>query len=367
MKLLILVLALVFTASAAEKLIFEDNFDSFDLKTWEHELTLSGGGNWEFQWYVNNRSNSYVKNGVLYIKPTFTEDAIGTQTLNNGEANIWGGSPADLCTSNAFYGCQRSAAGSGNVINPIRSARLRTANSFHFKYGRVEVRAQLPKGDWLWPAIWMLPRYNFYGNWPASGEIDIMESRGNDASYPSGGHDAFGSTLHWGPNWDQNRYKLTHADYKHPQSLGDDFHVYGLYWDANGLYTYIDSESNKVLQLDFTKQSFWDRGQFPSSLDNPWVDRLNAAPFDQEFYLILNLAVGGTSGYFPDGQGGKPWTDTSPKSVNEFWNARGTWQQTWQGEQAALKIDSVKVWSLDDAEKPQKGKHSVSDEMIMMN
>lgn len=98
----------------------------------------------------------------------------------------------------------RSAAGSGNYINPVRSARLRTAKSFAFKYGRIEIRAKLPRGDWLWPAIWLLPKHNEYGQWPASGEIDIMESRGNNPSYPAGGSDKFGSTLHWGTNYDQN-------------------------------------------------------------------------------------------------------------------------------------------------------------------
>lgn len=151
---------------------------------------------------MNNRSNSYVKDSVLYIKPTLTEDAIGTAGLNTANINIWGGAPADQCTSNAFYGCERTGGAGGNVINPIRSARIRTVNSFSTKYGRVEVKAKLPKGDWLWPAIWMLPTHNEYGTWPASGEIDIMESRGNDVSYPAGGHDSFGSTLHWGPNYD---------------------------------------------------------------------------------------------------------------------------------------------------------------------
>lgn len=196
------VVAITAAASAAETLIFEDDFKTLDFKKWQHEQTLSGGGNWEFEWYVNNRSNSYVKDGVLYIKPTYTEDYLGTAGLQTADLNIWGSTPADMCTSNAFYGCERNAAASGNVNNPIRSARIRTVNSFATKYGRVEVKAKLPKGDWLWPAIWMLPTYNEYGNWPSSGEIDIMESRGNDPSYPIGGHDSFGSTLHWGPNWD---------------------------------------------------------------------------------------------------------------------------------------------------------------------
>ncbi len=66
------------SAAQAENLIFEDNFDTLNFKTWEHELTMGGGGNWEFEWYVNNRTNSYVRDGVLYILPTMSEDAIGT-------------------------------------------------------------------------------------------------------------------------------------------------------------------------------------------------------------------------------------------------------------------------------------------------
>jgi len=86
---------------------------------------------------------------------------------------LWGGSPADECTGNFFYGCSRTSDGN-HYINPVMSGKLTTVNSFSFTYGRVEVRAKLPKGDWLWPAIWCLPRYNEYGEWPASGEIDIM-------------------------------------------------------------------------------------------------------------------------------------------------------------------------------------------------
>lgn len=78
----------------------------------------------------------------------------------------------------------------------------------------------------------MLPKHNEYGTWPASGEIDIMESRGNGLEYGGeGGHDHFGSTLHWGTNWDQNKYQLTHKIYKHDKSLAEEMHTYGLYWD----------------------------------------------------------------------------------------------------------------------------------------
>ncbi|OMJ79348.1 hypothetical protein SteCoe_20641 [Stentor coeruleus] len=345
---LVLTFMLVFISNIyAETLIFEENFNQLDLSRWKHELTLAGGGNWEFEWYVNNRSNSYTKNGSLYIMPTMTEDAIGTTTMQTGEINIWGGSPADECTGNYFYGCDRNAAGSGNYNNPIRSARIRTAESFSFKYGRVEVRAQLPKGDWLWPAIWMLPKYNWYGNWPASGEIDIMESRGNSPNYNAGGNNQFASTLHWGPDWADNRYEMTHSVYNNPTSLGDDYHIYGLYWNSDKLFTYIDDPSNVVLNVDFTTQSFWQKGNFPSVFSNPWVGEPNSAPFNQEFFFTINLAVGGTNGYFPDGVGNKPWSDSDPHCINSFWNNRGSWLPTWNGEDAALKVDYIKVWSFD--------------------
>ena len=63
------------------------------------------------------------------------------------------------------------------------SAPLTTKNSHHITYGKVEIRAKLPEGDWLWPALWMLPVDEAYGPWPMSGEIDIMESRGNGVDY----------------------------------------------------------------------------------------------------------------------------------------------------------------------------------------
>lgn len=160
--------------AVSSKLIFTDEFLTFDPKKWKHDITLAGGGNWEFQMYENNRSTSWVNNSIFNIRPVLTEDKIGADKVRNGyDYNIWGGTPADQCTANFFYGCQRVSNGF-NYINPVMSAKITTTQSFSFKYGRVEVKAKLPKGDWLWPAIWLLPRYQEYGTWPASGEIDIM-------------------------------------------------------------------------------------------------------------------------------------------------------------------------------------------------
>jgi len=102
--------------------------------------------------------------------------------------------------------------------------------------------------------------------------------------------------------------------------LDNEFHTYGLFWNEDRLYTYLDTPSNIVLDVDFKDKSFWKRGEFPAGFENPWVNEPNSAPFNREFYLIFNVAVGGTNGYFPDGAGAKPYSDKDPKAVNNFYN-----------------------------------------------
>ncbi|CAK8694096.1 unnamed protein product [Clavelina lepadiformis] len=338
-------------------LIFEENWDEFNLDRWQHELTMSGGGNWEFQIYTNNRSNSYVRDNTLFIKPTLTADHYGESFLSSGTIDLWGGSPADFCTANAWWGCMRTGSAS-NYLNPVESARIRTVNSFAFKYGRVEIQAKMPTGDWLWPAIWFLPKRNAYGQWPASGEIDLLESRGNadlkDVQGVSHGNDAMGSTLHWGPYWPFNAYMKTTQEVH--GSFGSEFHTYTLDWDEDGITCYVDG--NQILHVDPGDEGFWGFGEFDDSApgsNNPWITSNNKmAPFDQEFYLIINLAVGGTNGYFPDewvnGKGAKPWNNASPTAMRDFWQAKKDWYSTWEpevnnGENAALQVKSIRVWA----------------------
>ncbi|EPB91375.1 hypothetical protein HMPREF1544_01696 [Mucor circinelloides 1006PhL] len=327
-------------------LVFEDHFNTFDLKNWQHEISLSGGGNWEFQYYTNNRSNSFVEDGILYLKPTMTSATIGEEALKNGgRMNLYSGAPSEDCTDNSNYGCERTsgAAADGNYINPIQSARIRTIDSVTLKYGKVEVRARLPTGDWLWPAIWMLPKYSAYGSWPASGEIDILESKGNP-KYAHGNTSTIMSTLHWGPNTYQNKYMLTTEQLmaKRGSTWADDFHTYGLEWTKEGLRTYVDDDT--ILQVDFDKTS-WQRGEFTKPTMNPWKGGDISAPFDQEFYLIMNLAVGGVNGYWPEDES-KPWQNDDPHAPNAFYNAKKKWLPTWgKGNKRAMAIDWVKMWS----------------------
>lgn len=111
--------------------------------------------------------------------------------------------------------------------------------------------------------------------------------------------------------------------------------------------------TQQVFFVKFNKyRSMWDRGGFGktivnhSALFDPWsqTGRPNS-PFDQPFYLILNVAVGGTNGFFPDGVGNKPWGDQSPTAMKEFWDGQGAWYPTWgEGDTRGLTVKNVKMW-----------------------
>lgn len=164
-------------------------------------------------------------------------------------------------------------------------------------------------------AIWLRPRYNAYGEITASGEIDIMESRGNRQLILNGvniGVNQAGSTLHWGADFTSNQYPRTHWDYNSPVPLSDDFHVYGLSWTPDTIEFFVDGQS--VGSVSPPAGGFWELGQI-QGYENPWRGASKMAPFDDEYYILLNLAVGGI-GYFPDeavNPTGKPWSNNSPR------------------------------------------------------
>lgn len=157
-------------------------------------MTLSNG---EFQQTTNTDENVYVKDGTLFIKPTLQDAALVNKD------NVLNLLEDKSCTSGRWSDCvaaTNTTAGNATIVPPTRSGRINTKKGATIKYGRVEVIAKLPEGDWLWPAIWMLPVDDTYGPWPASGEIDIMESRGNNRTYAQGGNNIASSALHWGPD-----------------------------------------------------------------------------------------------------------------------------------------------------------------------
>jgi hypothetical protein len=120
-------------------------------------------------------------------------------------------------------------------------------------------------------------------------------------------------------------------------------------WSEKYIFTYINTRLLQVMYTHFD-QPFFTYGNFPladangTRLDDPWKHtKSNAAPFDQDFYLVLNVAVGSTNGWFEDGKSRKPWIDRSPRAKLDFWEARNEWLPTWK-EGGAMKVKSVKMW-----------------------
>ena len=140
------------------------------------------------------------------------------------------------------------------------SARLITKNKFDFTYGRVEVRAKLPAGRGTWPAIWLLGSDYQSNTWPRCGEIDIMEQRGWDKNYTLG-------TCHW--------FQGGKADYgqtKRVKTSTSEFHIYALEWTSSSIKMFVDDIQFYSMSLN------------------------KNMPFDNDFFIILNVAVGGTLG-----------------------------------------------------------------------
>lgn len=151
---------------------------------------------------------------------------------------------------------------------PYTSSKLVTNTKFAQTYGRFEARIKLPVGDGFWPAFWMLPEDSVYGGWAASGEIDIMEAKGRFPLSSSG-------AIHYGGSWPNNTY--SHGSYSFDQGNGiDEFHVYAIEWTSESITWYVDDQVMNV-------ETDW----YTEGHDFP-------APFNQDFFLILNLAVGGT-------------------------------------------------------------------------
>ena len=154
------------------------------------------------------------------------------------------------------------------------SSRIRTINKGDWKYGKFEMRAKLPIGKGMWPAFWMMPTKSVYGGWPVSGEMDIMEYLGNDSTTVYG-------TLHYGGRPPDNKhtgksFKLVEGDF-HNQ-----FHTFTLIWERGKVQWLVDDSLYQTQTEWYTTE-----GEFP-------------APFDQEFHIILNLAVGGDWPGYPD-------------------------------------------------------------------
>lgn len=251
------------------QLIWQDEFSGqqLDLTKWSFEVNCAGGGNNERQCYTNRAENAAVANGVL--------------TITAIKENFAG--PAAQDDSPDYHP-------ELTVSREFTSARLRTKGKGDWTYGRFEIRAKLPSGQGSWPAIWMLPTEWRYGGWASSGEIDIMEAVNlgtitDDVTAVGQTEQRVHGTLHYGRQAPGNVYSGTSYkanDFKPTKQ----FHLYALEWEKGEIRWYIDD----VHYATQTEQGWYSQFQ---TADGVWQQAKGAAPFDQSFHLLLNLAVGG--------------------------------------------------------------------------
>ena len=190
----------------------------------------------------------------------------------NNELESYTNSPENAFVSNGVLHLVARPKAAGARF--YTSARLKSQGRFFKKYGRFEFRAKMPQGKGYWPALWMMPEVSTYGGWPNSGEIDIMENRGSNAAVVQG-------TIHYaGPNGGHRestgRYTFS------PNDGATNFHTYLLEWTSNSISWYVDNKLYEM-QTNWTARN----ATYP-------------APFDQPFYIVMNLAVGGNYGGNPD-------------------------------------------------------------------
>lgn len=200
-----------------------------------------------------------------------------------------------------------------------------------------------------------MPKYSQYGSWPASGQIVIAESRGNAKLLGGDGVD-FGnkmiaSTLHFGPNSKNNKWNSASFREFNTEGFSSTFHKYQLEWTNTHMKFSIDDI--EIGTVTPPEGGFWEHGDLTNSnLENPWRNRGKMAPFDDQFYIAIRLAVGGVNSYFPDdarnGNGRKPWKNSSPHAYKEFWEGRRQWESTWHRdtEDSHFQIDYVKVFAI---------------------
>lgn len=228
----------VVTPSHEWVMVWADEFEGTDLDygKWEKEENNYGGGNNERQAYRTDPKYCFVENGFLHI--AVHRDA---HTTSDGKTQ------------------------------PYSSARIRTQKRGEWRYGRFEIRAKMPAGQGIWPAVWLLPTESPYGGWAAGGEIDIIESRGSAV------HETTGA-LHFGGPWPRNTH-LAHSYTFLNLNAAEAFHTYALEWNADEISWFVDGKHCQTR----TKDEWFSE----AARENPH------APFDQPFHLIVNVAVDG--------------------------------------------------------------------------
>ncbi len=264
------------------QLVFADEFDGtvIDDSKWAFEVNCWGGGNNEAQCYVDDPENAYVENGVLNIKAI--REAV-TGPISNPDSPDY--DPAN--TNDKTFSSARLRS-----VSPYAYSQGEGFNFRHdWTYGRVEIRAKVPAGQGTWAAAWMLPTDWEFGGWAMSGEIDILEavnigaqSDADDAVEGQPENRVYG-TLHYGRAWPGNVY--SGESYTAIADPSADFHTYTIEWEEGAIRWFVDD----VHYATQTQEGWYTHYQDENGV---WQSSgATAAPFNQDFHIILNLAMGG--------------------------------------------------------------------------
>lgn len=215
------------------ELVWQDEFDDPTINSdyWTHEIGGHGWGNGEAQYYSDTPKNSFIEDGFLII-----------QALKE------------------------------NVhAKRFTSARLTTQDKVEVEYGRIEARIQIPTGQGIWPAFWMLGDDLDSVGWPYAGEIDIMENIGSE---PSVIHGTVHGPLYSGADGVGAAKRLSGG-----ARYTDDFHIFAIEWEEDEIRWYMDDQMYSKLT--------------PTAVPGEWV-------YDHPFFIIINVAVGGAWPGYPD-------------------------------------------------------------------
>lgn len=211
------------------ELVWGDDFSGSgapDQTKWGYDLGGGGWGNHELETYTNSTANVSQSGGNLVI-----------QAIQQGSSGAY----------------------------TYTSGRILTKGKQDFKFGRIDVRAKVPQGKGLWPAIWMLGSDIDSNNWPKCGEIDMMELRGQTPT-------EILTTMHYADNSGSHKQAgISSVKLPNNASFADDFHVYSAVRSQNQIRFYLDSQ----LYYTYTR------------------DTSAPYPFDNNFFVVLNLAIGG--------------------------------------------------------------------------
>ncbi|KAH8371084.1 hypothetical protein KR093_006167, partial [Drosophila rubida] len=315
------------------QLVFEENFEQLNESRWQHEVRAPLDSiDAEFVLYDGK---AIVRDGQLIIEPTLWSSYRPDLPITHAELDL-----SDRCTGTHNRQKECVLVTSGPIIlPPVVAPRLSTKESFQFKYGRVEIRAKLPKGDWLIPLLLLEPYMESYGqSGYESGQLRVAMARGNDQLRLPHGKLIDGRTLFAGPvlTTEASQREDFMVQLRRSVHFGNDFHVYGLEWSSRSLRFTVDGiEFGELI-------NFADSGLNPS-----WRRGGPLAPFDRMFYISLGLSVGGF-GDFVDrlrtATYEKPWLNKHPQAKLNFWQSQDEWLPSWK--QPKLLVDYVRVYAI---------------------